>query len=266
MAALHGPEPPAPWVMPLPAAPLADPKVAQLKVVFPDLDADILEAVLQHHAGNLEAAVAALIDVEAPGQEEAPAADEEVMRERDEQVARQLQMEIDDQVARAVAVELQQEVIEQERQQRQQEIGPRAVAAASTAAASTRKFFQMATQRARASLSKKDHGVRLLDGSEASSDAFVTPLASPLTSPLAEAYVAPVLPATPLSSISADLSPSQQYSSRVDRARLANRQSSRAASLSVTPTSSTRLATEAAVPQAIPTPPPAPLVPEGELI
>lgn len=221
---------------PLQAPPaLADPKVEQLRGMFPELDAEILESMLSFYAGDVEAAAMAILDV--PGEDPA-----QQQQDVDESVARALQAEMDHEVARSVNAELQKELAAEAEAKRQQEPAVRAAKAVENAAGRAKSFLQRALSKKGANSS---HGTRLLDGAADVSDgngaAFdFTPLSVP-------AYVAPAMPAaqvqpyavpyseatdaaatttaappaTLMSEVSSDRS-SDRYSARLQRARTAN--------------------------------------------
>lgn len=246
------------------AAPLADPKVDQLKAMFPDIEADVLEAFLASNQGDVERTCMAILDVPT---EEAPA-----QQDLDASMARALQQEIDAEVARSVAAELTQELNAEEAARRAQEPGARAAAAVDRAVGQAgtqmKALFQRAVRplSARGRAAGSTHAVRLLDSPADSSavESDFAPLQLPAFAPppmqaqpaadavpdISDAGVAPLTMPAP-----AGVPSAARYNSRLDRARSANQLRARQASSGV--------GDGAPSPPAAPA---APYVPEGELI
>ena len=78
--------------------------------MFPEIEADVLEAMLQFHHGDLEAAVSSILDVSHDSQPS--------QEDLDESVARAIQQQLDEEVARSVHDELQRDLTEEERRRR----------------------------------------------------------------------------------------------------------------------------------------------------
>ena len=237
--------------------PLQDPKLEQLRAMFPEIEADCLEAMLSFHAGDVEAAVMAILDVPAdapPSQEDADAS-----------VARAMQTEIDEELARAV----QKQMEDEDAARRQQEPGVRAAAAVESAAAKAKALMQRAMRPLSARGRSGTHATRLLDAPEASDSANFdfSPLQLPTytppaaMAPPAEPAAADATQAEPsldLSSEPSSASPGgDRYSARLGRARAANQLSQR--SLSRLPASEEASPPAAAAPASV-------HVPVGELI
>lgn len=239
------------------AARLADPKVEQLKAMFPEIDRDVLEAFLASHQGDVERAVAAILDVPA----DAPTTQQDL----DEVVARALQQEMDAEVARGV----QQQMNAEEEARRAQDPTVRAAAAVEKAGTMAKSLLQRAVRPLSARSRGTTHSVRLLDApmdSSGVSPSFdFTPISLPAYAPPpAQAQPLPdALPdisdAVPISAFTPDVAPagadpSARYSARLDRARSANQLRARQAS------------SAGGESPAAPSPPAAPHVPEGQLI
>merc|ERR1719484_273099 len=67
----------------------------EMRLMFPDVEADVLAAVLAYHGGNIERAVLALLD-------ESSAHEDESAGETDASLARRIQQEQDEEMAKAV--------------------------------------------------------------------------------------------------------------------------------------------------------------------
>lgn len=212
-----------------------------LSQLFPDIERDILAALLEHH-GSVESVVAALLDDNNPEDEDADAI-----------LARNVQEGIDAELAAALQQELnrQQGTVSQGTAAQAASQGATDLdfsAAAAAVAAGTKRLLQRVRQmRAKG---RGTHAVRLLDDAVSSSDAN-----EPIQSPFSPLYSPPVPPApegttdyttplptpppvsplmTPTSStrmgpdgeaFSRDRSvspPNNQYNSRLERARVAN--------------------------------------------
>lgn len=199
--------------------------VQQLSQMFPDLEHDILAAVLDSVGHDVERAVLTLVDAAADTQQ----AD-------DERVVRQLQEQLDEDVARAVHASLQQE-LKAEAEQRRKEVAAKAVKTVGNASAGLRSLLQSAmrkgTNAGRSSLNPlvgsttSTHEVRLLDAPLESSTYDMSPLAAEYTPPTVMPEVRPASP--PDVSDDADgedtsRTSTARYSSRMERAREANRQ------------------------------------------
>merc|ERR1719399_2302536 len=245
---------------------LADPKLEQLKQMFPEIEMDVLTVMLSFHNGNVEETVAAILDAGPP---EASAATQEDL---DAVVARGLQEEMDAEVARSVHAEMQAE----DEARRAQDPTVRAAVAVEKAGTMAMKGAQSLLQRPIRPLSARKsttHAVRLLDApaddSGASAAFDFTPLQLPAYTPnyAPPASQAPASQAQPAPDISDDdpfaqpepaTEPSNvsRYSARLDRARSANQLRARTSSY----------AGEQAASPPQPSTPPAAHVPEGELI
>ncbi|GAA5878690.1 hypothetical protein JCM1840_000201 [Sporobolomyces johnsonii] len=78
------------------AAPPANPKVAQLRALFPSTSDDILEAVLDAHGGDLDQASQTLLDMNDPEFKSSPSTDNDLSQlDLDAELARQLAREDD---------------------------------------------------------------------------------------------------------------------------------------------------------------------------
>lgn len=261
-----------------------------LKAMFPDIEADVLSQMLSFSGGEVERAIETLLETSAaPGTSESLTA--QAQAEADERLARQVQMELDGAVAQAVQEELSAEMRAEEERRRQNELSTRAMNSASAASKrliESAKAARSSFMRPLSARTKKDHGTRLLDGGEGTSDSeplsSVSPL-SPLYLPPPPQYQPNITPVdtsstrdysaplslppappvvTPLDSSSLRPLPTAQsseekYTSRVDRARAANRASGRLSS--ATPQERPVVATFATQ-----QPDGAVHVPEGELI
>lgn len=272
--------------------------VVALKAVFPDIENDVLEAMLAHH-GNMERVVEALLD-ESTG--EVPGSDPTAAEIADEDLARQVQEGLDSEVAAALQQELNAE--RQAVQTPRPTTSPQLAERMAAATAGTKRFFQPLLQRASRQLSAKTtrsgQAERLLDDAAVASSDANQPLASPMYSPpyAAQPYLAPaapLMPPTPAPPMPPPTSstragadeppaaagsspgliatpPPSRYTSRVERARLANRTSSAARASSASPPTSfdsplpSTLAPLCAPPAAAAPPMHATLVPVGELI
>lgn len=215
-------------------APSETEQLDALVAMFPDIEADVLSAVLAFHNGDIEQTVASLLDAS----DGAMATDAEI--------AHATQLEIDEQAARALQQDLQAEVAAADAARAQQPAA-RAVAAVdasiSKAAGGTRKLLQL-IRSGRAPVRNR-HKVRLLDDDGDQDGDFDS---------IAEAaqlsYTPPeILPPPPAAE-----EPDDRYASRVQRARAAN-QARGQRSTTTSPTASPPL-----------TPIATPTVPVGELI
>jgi len=261
--------------------------IDQLAGMFPDIERDVLHAMLEHH-GAVERVVDALLETASAAAEFAPSevgpmrVDTELA---DAELARSLQEGIDQEMARA---------LQQELNQAAAPTSPPTTTAAERVAAvasGTKRLFQPLLQRAVKAAQAKgrgggSHAVRLLDD-EPASDSIDAPLASPLFSPpsplVSAQYAAPTPPPVmtptppptmtpimaptsstrPNTAAEATVTPSpptaSKYNSRVERARQANKRLSGERPLPAT------LAPLVASPAVTP-PSSAVLVPVGELI
>lgn len=228
-------------------------QVSQLSAVFPEIEQDVLSAMLAHH-GSVEGVVEALLD-------DASATVGGTQVDTDEDLAREMQEGLDQEIAQA----LQQELNVQRANESTAPQSPLASAAADRMAAvagGTKRLFQPLLNRAVKQLSSRNRGgnaERLLDEatqSETYNETLAAPLASPLFSPQYAAPTPPPMapmatsstraadPATPAQPSVArtetptedgfdsspgnrpNTPPGNKYASRVERARLANRTTS----------------------------------------
>lgn len=221
--------------------------VDQLAALFPDIERDLLDALLQHH-GSIERVVDELLEVTPT--DPAGAATDEAHYTTDEAMARTVQEGLDAEVAAALQQELDRERQAQAPRASPAQADPVGVAAAAAAErvkAGTKRGL-LVLQRSVKALAERNrgaHGQRLLDEST-SSDLHeplqISPLA-PLYSPpmptapqISVPTPPPVAPTPPpnTSSTRADgdappSPPATKYVSRVERARMANRLASRSA-------------------------------------
>eukprot|EP00325_Prymnesiales_sp_UTEX-LB-985_P021191 CAMPEP_0174725378 /NCGR_PEP_ID=MMETSP1094-20130205/45403_1 /TAXON_ID=156173 /ORGANISM="Chrysochromulina brevifilum, Strain UTEX LB 985" /LENGTH=248 /DNA_ID=CAMNT_0015926765 /DNA_START=70 /DNA_END=816 /DNA_ORIENTATION=- len=212
--------------------------VSQLTAMFPDIEQEVLSAMLAHH-GSVDRVVEALLD-------ESTGDSTEIVDVANEDMARQVQELMDQEIAQALQQEL-----NAERQSAAGSPSPLVTLAAVKVAAvagGTKRLFQPLLQRACRTTTQEGQSKRLID--EASVN---EPLASPLYTPFAsQEYVAPSVPVmtqeasstharaedSPTvveasTSLAATMTPqTSRYASRVERARLANRTSSASACLS----------------------------------
>lgn len=210
-----------------------DPNVEMLKSMFPDVERDVLLQMLSYHSGNVERVINTILDTTA----DVPA------EEADAQVARNLQSEQDEEMAKAIAASMQAE----DERRKQKELPAVAARAVSDTAARAKAFLAKVTPK-RAGGSTSTHGVRLLDSPL---EVGSMPLAYDLRPIEVPTYAPPPTPAytAPEVNDAHDVSdapeppPAEQsnrYSSRMDRARSANRQ--RLSSSSTPPTAQATLA------------------------
>lgn len=247
-------------------------EVTQLTALFPDIERDVLATMLKHH-GSIERLVAVLLDdVNFEGFTEDAAA------------ALSLQAGLDEELAIAI----QQELNQARASQPTNSAGESAIAGqtvGATVASGTKRLLQPLQERLRrlSIKSRGSHGQRLLDDSTPAPnyDESLEPL-QPLYSPPAPQILTPTaLPTMPATATisstridgdasgaaSVESSSTKQYTSRVERARVANR----AKSLSVAQPLPSSLAPITAS-QNVPSPVIPPLahgpveVPVGELI
>lgn len=140
---------------------LNDPKVEQLKAMFPEIDADVLASMLAFSNGNIEEACAAILDV-------APAP---TVEDSDAAMARAVQQELDAEVARAVQNDLDEAAKAERAAALAKDPTVRAAKAVSAGASSTLSMLKKASARtltavgARKAAPSSTHGVRLLDAS-----------------------------------------------------------------------------------------------------
>ena len=236
-----------------PPAPPMSAELEQLKSIFPEIEQEVLAALLSGCEGRIETVVATLLDTTAA----------DTTQEVDARIAVEAQQEIDEQLARVIQQELQKEMHDE---RKQSELGPRAAAAAAATAAALKKRLQGLSLSALplTDKKKKERSTRLLDADSASEvHENIAPLYS--VSPLQEAYTPPVVAAPAVTPLAAS---TDRYESRMSRAREANmRRNSQARS-------STREASPVAVPAYMDTAAHdsmaavavAVAVPEGELI
>lgn len=200
----------------------------QLTALFPDIERDILETMLAHF-GSIELLVAALLDD---------------ANFEDDAIARNLQEGLDEEMARTMQQELNQEGAGQSTASAGQ-AGVAGQTASATMAAGTKRLLQPFQERLRrlSTKSRGSQGQRLLDDTMSSPE-YNEPLQplQPLYSPPAPQILAPApLPQMPspappamattsstrtggdASGASAESSSTNKYTSRVERARLANR-------------------------------------------
>ena len=204
---------------------MADPKLAQLELCFPDIETDVLSQLLSFHDGSAEFVVAALLDEQAAEPDDGSAA-----------AAVALQSEIDEQVARELQCYLEGE----EKQRKSQLLETRAAAAATRMAATTKSLAAKHLPISAAALQRvvsrgrhKTGSVRLLDDQASGSAADAGSgeyLASSLSPEDVERYMPPcprpsAEPAPAHARVGTPLKPSygDAYSARVGRAREANR-------------------------------------------
>jgi len=181
------------------------PSVTQLAAIFPEIESEVLAALLAHHQGKVESVIAALLD-------ESGSEDDLAQAERDAQIAREVQLSLDSEVAQAVHQDLQRELREE---RRPSEVALRAVEAATA----LRK--RLASMSVRPRKMPAERNVRLLDADGAITN-FDT-ISS--TSALQPTYSPPTPGTATAPGVAAN-----KYESRVIRARLANKQGSRSRS------------------------------------
>lgn len=193
---------------------------------------DTLSLVLGHHSGDVQAAVAALLDSSAVAPDDGASADADM--------ARRIQLDQDEEMAKAVQASLEEEARVAEERRKQADPIVQASKAVNSGVAQAKAFMQ------RVALGRKPpaevHGARLLDAPlEISSDDFrpIANYAPPTVADLMNAAPQPPPPpvvnpamvdvsddAPPLMAPpapQADAMTTNRYSSRVDRARSANR-------------------------------------------
>lgn len=222
-------------VRPPPAAPMPprnDAHVEMLKAMFPDVEADVLMQMLSYHNGDVERVINTMLDTTADVTQEEDA---------DAEIARQIQASQDEEMAKAIAASFDAE----DDRRRRNDPTVRAANATASAASATVKVVTDASKaflakvtpagRRAAGLStttSTSHGVRLLDSPLVAGNLpyDMSPLSVPTYAPPATpVYVAPP-PTDPIPDVSdepgppAPTEPNNRYSSRMDRARAANRQ------------------------------------------
>jgi len=177
---------------------VASPSLQLLHTIFPDLAEDVLSDILAMHNDDVEAATIALID--------------DSVTKYDAETARALQLEQDEDMAKAVQASITRELQAEAEARRQREFP----AVASRAMSNTAHMLLQRVTRKRAK--GENHSVPLLETPTDSLD--TTPLDVPVN------YSPPtMLPRAEQPSCNEDSQdPSTRYSSRLDRARTANRQ------------------------------------------
>jgi len=194
--------------------PAINPAVETLSAMFPDIEAETLEALLAFHQGDLERTCISLLDPDA--------VDTVAQEDLDLAVARQAQEEIDraaiTEAQRAVAAELTAEEQAEEARRKERALSNRTMVAVSKL-----------VDRVKSAGRRRDgtQRVGLLDGSGTSDEPVLSPL-----QPAYEADYSPpvVLPAAPQATeptstapLTAHDSSPDQYNARLSRARTANR-------------------------------------------
>lgn len=195
-----------------------DDSTTQLRSMFPDVDLAIITDILVNHQGNMEAAVLSLLEMSDT---------EAVTEERDRDVARTLQLEQDEVMAKALAATLQEELNAEAAAQTQEKQARRSTMGLSAA----QKFLKRVRERP-TSTRADSHAMPLLDEPlDGPSNVYdMTPLdAQQYTPPSATdtAVLDVVTTEAPISDDNGQRMTStrpSQYSSRLDRARSANRQ------------------------------------------
>lgn len=240
---------------------LAEPRLEMLKQMFPEIEHDVLQVMLDYHSGDVEQAVASILDTAGPTEPDSPAE-----HATDEDVARALQHQLDEEVAR----NLQQELHAEARAAADARSAQEPIAQAAVAMQRVGNMTKSLLQRAVRPLSARKtstHGTRLLDGAD-SADATPAFDFTPITLP---AYQAPpaateALPVADISDgaseVAAAPSSAARYNARLDRARSANSNRASMSRTSQANASSPPLAPLVASPLVAT----APHVPEGELI
>lgn len=170
-----------------------NPMVEVMSAMFPTIEADVLGVMLSHHNGDIEAAVATLLDTVSPMDEKASARAAQL--ELDAEFAQRAQHDIDAEVAGALQKQLQ----EEEDQRKEHEFGSRAVAAVSSGAKSILHRVRSVGWKGRS-----DYTNQLLDPEfEVTLDPMmmgVEPVLEPVMQREAQLYL---LPATQLPSLEA---------------------------------------------------------------
>jgi hypothetical protein len=212
----------------------AESNVTQLTALFPDIERDILEMMLEHH-GSVERVVSALLDENDD--------DALVDASTDDAVARNLQENIDEELARALQQELNREgASDPPASPTVGAAGQTAAAAAEKVVAGTKRLASTLQERIRrmSTKSRGAHAQRLLDDAAQSPDynepfqplqplyTPPTPHSSPLTTPPPTSSTRiggdPAAPDDPTAPSAEGSAPTpSKYTSRVERARLANR-------------------------------------------
>jgi len=198
-----------------PASPPCDPVLDSLACLFPDIDRDVLAALLAYQGGDADRAAAALLFSASADNDVAAAADV------DAAIAMQMALDIDQQAAISLQMALDAE-----------EAAVRRTQARNVSVVYKAKDMMQRVRSARLTARLTPSGerhARLLDHD---GDAAAFDSGSPVESPLL-AYEAPVLP--PVPPPPADAQPpattpkeEERYASRVGRARAANQASRRA--------------------------------------
>lgn len=192
-----------------------------LKAMFPDIEAEVLSAVLAHHDGDIARAVSALLDFSAPPDEASLEVDQQ---EQDAKMARCIQQELDAEVARAVQASLEQELQAEAERARERQLPAVAAKTVSSATERAKAFLQRVRPGASAS-QQSTHAARLLDAPLDAATYDMSPLAATYAPPSITAAPTPT-PTPPVAGGGSPLEPTtnpSRYSSRMDRARSANR-------------------------------------------
>lgn len=211
--------PPPAMTTPAPAPPPAEPELPTLELMcamFPEVEKEVLAAVLVHYQGSVERAVASLLEEVDSHADADGALLNEAQEELDAQTAASLQEELDEETARA----LQRALGEEERLQPGRNVAgsnnPSRPSSANTNAA--RSLLARIRSRARVR-TPTEASASLLGNETADSSA-------PTEEPLAPIYSPPMPMPPPTPTTSAGDAPvvgEAKYNSRVDRARAANR-------------------------------------------
>ena len=226
-------------------------KIEQLRAIFPDVEADVLAQLLSYNDHSVERVVSTMLEVSA----------EQLQEEVDANVARRIQDEQDEEMAKAVHNSLQQELREEQERRKKQELPAKAARAMTAASASAKALLQRV--RPGSSTSRQTtytHSAPLLESPLETYD--MNPVQVPAgmtiyTPPLVSTPAEPRLnDAVDTSFVMPTVDTGDRYSSRLDRARSANKMRSRTATGSPT-ADKAPLAPLVAL---------TPAVPEGELI
>ncbi|KAL1521680.1 hypothetical protein AB1Y20_021335 [Prymnesium parvum] len=216
---------------PPPSSAPTDTALDAMVAMFPDMEKDVLEAVLIHHDSNIELAVLSLLDMagENPGRDTLHA-----QEEFDAQVALRAQEEIDEQIAQALSAALH----EEEQRRMAAEPSTRASATATSIATSAKNIMSRVLS-ARRRNQRDGIATRLLESENDLADSS-TPGMEPLEPIYSPPQIQPPMPPLPPASTPAVFSspaprvtspseeangtpPSEEkYNSRVGRARAAN--------------------------------------------
>ena len=230
-------------------------QIEQLRQIFPDVEADVLAQLLSYNDNSVERVVSAMLDVSAELPQE----------EVDADFARRIQDEQDEEMAKAIHASLQQELREEQERRKKQELPAKAARAMTAASASAKALLQRVRSSSATPRQTSTHTARLLESPLETYD--MNPVEVPAGMPN---YTPPVAttPAEPRpndavhpSSVTPTIDTGDRYSSRLDRARSANRMRSRTATGSPTADQAPLAPLVSANLVA-----PAPAVPEGELI